>query len=61
MWSVVSLAIFIVVVVGLAAIVYTVCRGFGIAIPDWVVKVGWIVLGVLIAVVAIQFIASLLF
>ncbi len=58
-WSIADWAVFIVVVAAVVGIVAVVLRVFGVTIPEWVVKILWIVLGAVIAVLAIRLVASL--
>jgi ethanolamine transporter EutH len=58
-WSLVDLAIAVVVLAAVVALVYVALRQFGIAIPAWFQQVVWIVIVAVVVVVAIKFIASL--
>ncbi len=58
-WSFVQIIIAIIVIAGAVAILFLVFRKLGITIPDFVVQIFWIVVLIVIAVVAIKFIASL--
>ncbi len=58
--SLIQLLIIAVVLIGAIAIASIVMQKMGWAIPDFVVKIFWIVVCVVIAVLAIRFIASLL-
>ncbi len=49
-----------IVVAGIIGIALVVVRQAGIAIPGWVIQILWIVLAVVVAVVAIKFLAGLL-
>ena len=53
-------AILIIVVAGIVGIVLVCLRQFGIGIPDFVVKIFWILLCVVVGILAIKFIASML-
>lgn len=59
MWSIGSLLVFLVIVVGCFAVAFVACRAMGVEIPDWVIKIGWIILIVVVAVVAIRFLLTL--
>lgn len=52
--------IVLIVVIGAIAIAYVAARAMGVAIPDWVIKILWIIGIVVVAVVAIRFLATLL-
>ena len=56
--SIVSLAIFIVVVAAVIGIVLVAVRASGIAVPPWVTTVLWIVFGAVICIVAIKVVAG---
>lgn len=59
MWEPLSLLIFAVIVIGACAIAYIACKAMGVEVPDWVVKIGWVIVIVVVAVVAIRFLATL--
>lgn len=52
-------AILIVFVAALAALVFIALRRFGIAIPDWVVQVFWVLVVAVVIIFAIRFVMSL--
>ncbi len=58
--SFVDIVIRIIVITAIVAIAYIVMvKVFKIAPPEWLVQILWIVLGVVVAVVAIKYIASI--
>lgn len=58
-WGVGSLAIAIVVIVGICVIVGIVLQKLGWSIPDWVIKIFWVLVIVVVAVWAIKFLLSI--
>ena len=58
--SMIQWAILIVVIAGIVGIVLVCLRQFGIQIPDFIVKILWIILCVVVGVLAIKFVASML-
>lgn len=58
-YSIVHVAIFIVIVAAIAALVYVALRQFGIAVPGWVQNVFWIVCVAVVVIIAIKIVASL--
>lgn len=59
-YSLIQIAIFVVVILGVVGIVLVVAKQMGVAIPPFIITIFWIVLAVVIGIVAIKFIASLL-
>jgi len=49
-----------IVLAGIIGIALVVIRQAGVAIPGWVIQIFWIVLAVVVAVIAIRFLAGLL-
>ena len=49
-----------IVCAGIIGIALVVIRQAGIAIPEWIITILWIVLAVVVAVVAIKFLAGLI-
>lgn len=58
-WSVADIAIAIVVIAAIVALVYVALRKFGVAIPDWVQHVFWIIVVAFVVVIAIKFVAGM--
>lgn len=58
-YSIVHIALAIIVIAGIIGIVFVVTRQMGITIPPFIVNVLWIILAVVIGVVAVKFIATL--
>ncbi len=58
--SLIQWAILIVVMAGVVGIVLVCLKQFGVAIPQFVINILWIVLCVIVGVLAIKFIASML-
>jgi hypothetical protein len=56
--SPVSLAIWVIIIAAVIAIVFVALRKFGIAIPEWVVQVFWIVVVAIVCIVAIKFLVG---
>ncbi|CEF48303.1 unnamed protein product [uncultured bacterium] len=57
--SLVQLLVLIIVVGGAIAITYIILQQMGIAIPDWLVRIFWVIVAVVIGIFAIQFVMSL--
>lgn len=58
-WSLVDILIAVVVIAACVALVWVAIRQFGIAIPDWVMQVFWIVVVAVVVIFAIRFITSM--
>ena len=58
-WSIGQLAIAAVILVAVVAIVWYATRAMGVTIPDWVVKIFWVVVIAVVAILAIKFLLSL--
>jgi hypothetical protein len=57
-WSVVDIAIAVVVIAAIVALVYIALRKFGVSIPDWVSQVFWVIVVALVIIFAIKLVAS---
>lgn len=55
-----QLLIIAVIVAGCIGIALIAARASGVAVPSWVVSILWIVLAVVVAVMAIKFLAGML-
>jgi hypothetical protein len=60
MYSLVQLIIMAIVIAGIVGIAMIVIRQAGISIPGWIINIFWIVLVVVVAVVAIKFLAGMM-
>jgi hypothetical protein len=58
-WGFGQVVIAIVVIAAVLGIMWVALRQFGIAIPDFVVKIFWICVCAVVAIVAIKFVLSL--
>lgn len=58
-WSLVDMAIAVVVIAALCALVFVALRQFGVAIPGWVMNVVWIIVVAFVVIFAIRLIASM--
>jgi hypothetical protein len=58
-YSLINLAIAVVVILAVMALVLLACRQFGIPFPGWIWQVVGIVLVAVVVIVAIKFVASL--
>jgi len=58
-WTIENVLILIVLVAAGVALVYVALKKFGIAVPDWVVQVFWIVAVAFVIVMAIRFVFTL--
>lgn len=59
-YSLIQIAIFVIVIAGIIGIVFVVTKQMGIAVPAWIITILWICLAVVIGIVAIRFLASML-
>ena len=57
--SVANIAIAIVVIAAIIGLVYVALQKFGVAIPEWVKQVFWILVTAVVIIIAIRFVASL--
>ena len=58
-WSIIQILTAVIVIAAVAAIVSVAVRAMGVAIPDWVVKILWIVAIAFVALIAIRIVLSL--
>ena len=58
-WSWTGIAIGVVLAIVIIGIVWVVIKESGVPIPAWVLKILWLVLLAVVAIVAIKFVASL--
>jgi hypothetical protein len=58
-WSVVDIVIATIVIVAVIAILYIALNQFGVQIPQFVVRIFWIIVVAVIAILAIKFLVSL--
>ncbi len=58
-WTIADWAITIVIVIAICALVALYCRVSGVNIPPWVIQAAWIVLGAVVIIALIRFVASL--
>lgn len=58
-WSIVDMAIAVVIIAAVCGLVFIALRQFGIAIPGWVSQVIWIVVAAFVIIFAIRLIASM--
>ncbi len=54
-----QIAIYVVIVAAICACVFVALRQFGIAIPNWVVQLFWILVVAFVVILAIRFLMSL--
>ncbi len=59
-YDLIHLVVVGIVIAGIVGIALVVIRQAGIAIPGWVIQILWIVLAVVVAVVAIKFLAGMI-
>lgn len=57
--SVAEIAIWIIIIAAICAIVFVVLRKFGMAVPDFVVSIFWIIVAAVVGILAIKFVVSL--
>ena len=58
-YSLLQFLVLIIVVAAACAIVFVVLRAMGVAIPPWIVQIGWILLACALGIVALKFLAGL--
>jgi hypothetical protein len=58
-WSLVQIAIAIVIIAAVVALVYVALRQFGVTIPAWFQTVLWIVVVAIVVIIAIKIVAGL--
>lgn len=59
-WTILHYIVVFIVVCAAIGIMYVALAKFGVTIPDWVVKIFWIVVVAFVAIVAIKFLWGLL-
>jgi hypothetical protein len=57
--SITEWLVWIVIVAACVGIMYVALRVFGVAIPEWALKIFWICVVAVVAILAIRFVASL--
>ncbi len=58
-WGLVDIIIFIVIIAACVGIMYIALQQFGVSIPPFIVKIFWIVVVCIVAIIAIRFVAGL--
>jgi uncharacterized protein (DUF983 family) len=58
-YSLLQVLIAVVIVAGAVAIVYVVLERMGVAIPEWVIRIFWILVVAVVAILALKFLFSL--
>jgi hypothetical protein len=58
-WTVGEILVAVVIIAACVGVVYVALQEFGVAIPPWVVRIFWICLCAVVAVLAIRFLLSL--
>jgi hypothetical protein len=58
-YSIGQIAIAVVIVAAVVALVYIALRQFGIAIPEWVVQVFWVLIVAFVIIFAIKLVLSM--
>jgi uncharacterized protein (DUF983 family) len=58
-YSLLQVLIAVVIVAGAVAIVYVVLDRMGVAIPEWVTRIFWILVVAVVAILALKFLFSL--
>ncbi len=59
-WGLVGqIAIAVIVVAAIVAVVFIIIRKMGVAIPDWVIQIFWILVLAVVGVLAIKFLLGL--
>ncbi len=58
-WSIVDMAIAVVIIAAIVGLVYVALNQFGVGIPAWVIQVFWILVVAFVVIFAIRLIASM--
>jgi len=58
-YTLVEIAIAVVIVAAVVALVYVALQQFGIGVPEWVKKVFWIVVVAVVVILAIKLVAGM--
>ena len=58
-WTIATYAIWLIILFAVVAIVYIAARAMGIQIPDWVMKVFWVVVIAAVCIMAIKILLSI--
>lgn len=58
-YSIGQLAIFIAIVIGIVALLYILSRAVGVAIPPWIIQIGWVLLALVLVIGAIRIVMSM--
>lgn len=58
-WSFVDFAKLVIIVIAVCAVVFVACRAMGVAVPQWLIQIGVIVVVAFVAIVAITMLASM--
>ncbi len=58
-WGIGDIVIAIVIIAAVVGVMYVALQQFGVTIPPFIVKIFWIVVAAIIAIVAIRFILTL--
>jgi hypothetical protein len=58
-WSIGQLAIAVIIIAAIIAIVFIVTKNMGIAIPNWVAQVFWVLVLAVVGVLAVKFLLGL--
>jgi len=53
-------AILIIVIAAIIAVIFVITKAMGVAIPQWVMAILWIIFAAVVGVVAIKFLVSIL-
>ncbi len=58
-WSFIDFAKLVIIVLAVCAVVFVACKAMGIAVPQWLIQIGVIVVVAAVAIVAISMLASM--
>ena len=58
-WDILHIIIAIIIIAAAVGIMYVVLQVFGVSIPQWVVKIFWIVIAAVVGILAIKFLWSM--
>lgn len=58
-WGIGEYAIAIVAIAAIVALVFIALRKFGIAIPDWIVQIFWVLIVAFVVIAAIRIVMSM--
>ncbi len=58
-YTLVHLIVMVIIIAAVVGVMYVILNKMGVAIPDWIVKIFWILVAAVVGIVAIKFLLSL--